>query len=133
MGRRRDRGCPCGLPAGPDRCCGRFLGGAAAPTAELLMRSRYTAFAREDAAHLLRTWHTSTRPVSVSFAPALRWTRLEVLDTVAGGAQDATGTVRFRATHVQDGVVGVLEELSRFEREDGAWMYVAPVEPGLPW
>ena len=46
MGRRRDRGCPCGLPAAYDRCCGRFLAGAAAPTAELLMRSRYTAYAR---------------------------------------------------------------------------------------
>ena len=133
MGRRRDRGCPCGLPAAYERCCGRFLGGVPAPTAELLMRSRYTAFVRQDAEHLLRSWHPSTRPATVSFEPTLRWTRLEVLETAAGGERDETGTVRFRATHVQDGAVGALEELSRFRREDGRWTYVAPVEGGSPW
>ena len=30
------------------QCCGRYLDGEAAPTAEALMRSRYTAFALRD-------------------------------------------------------------------------------------
>jgi SEC-C motif-containing protein len=127
MGRRRDRGCPCGLPAAYDRCCGRFVGGAAAPTAELLMRSRYTAYARADVAHLLSSWHSSTRPASVAIDPELRWTRLEVVGTSAGGLLDTDGTVHFRATHVRSGEVGVLEEHSRFCREDGRWVYLAPV------
>ncbi len=127
MGRRRDRGCPCGLPAAYDRCCGRFLAGAAAPTAELLMRSRYTAYARQDGPYLLASWHSTTRPTSVRFDPDLRWTRLEVVATSGGGLLDTAGTVHFRAGHVRRGAVGVLEEHSRFGREDGRWVYVAPV------
>ena len=127
MGRRRGRGCPCGLPASYDRCCGRFAAGAAAPTAELLMRSRYSAYARQDVAHLLATWHPSTRPAVLVLDDGLRWTRLEVLGTSGGGLLDTTGTVRFRASHVRQGVVGVLEEDSRFGREDGRWTYVGPV------
>ena len=127
MGRRRDRGCPCGLPAAYDRCCGRFCAGEEAPTAELLMRSRYTAYARQDEAYLRRTWHSSTRPAAMPFDPSLRWTRLEVVATSGGGLLDLTGTVHFRATHVRRGAVGVLEEHSSFGREDGRWVYVAPV------
>ncbi len=128
MGRRRDRGCPCGLPAAYDRCCGRFARGEAAPTAELLMRSRYTAYARQDGAHLLATWHSSTRPAALPVDAGLRWTRLEVLGTTGGELLDTVGTVHFRATHVRRSAVGVLEEHSRFGREDGRWVYVAPVD-----
>ncbi len=113
------RRCPCGLPAGYDDCCGRFHRGAAAPTAELLMRSRYTAFAVGDAAYLLRTSHPSTRPASVDLDPALRSLRLEVVQS-AGGLLDPTGTVHFRA-HSSGGVV---EERSRFARDAGRWSYV---------
>ena len=127
MGRRRDRGCPCGLPAAYDRCCGRFHAGEPAPTAELLMRSRYTAYAREDGPYLLSSWHSSTRPNALPFDPSLRWTRLLVVSTSGGGLLDTVGSVQFRATHVRRGAVGVLEEHSRFSREDGRWVYVAPV------
>jgi SEC-C motif-containing protein len=128
MGRRRDRGCPCGLAAAYDRCCGRFHAGEAAPTAELLMRSRYTAYAREDGPYLLASWHSSSRPATLPFDPSLRWTRLQVVGTSGGGLLDTVGTVHFRATHVRRGAVGVLEEHSRFTREDGRWCYVAPVQ-----
>ena len=126
MGRRRDRGCPCGLPAAYDRCCGPVLAGAPAPTAELLMRSRYTAHARQDEAHLLASWHASTRPAAVPFDPELRWTRLQVVATAGGGLLDTAGEVHFRATSVRRGVVDVLEERSRFARQDGRWTYVGP-------
>lgn len=132
MGRRRD-GCPCGLPADYDRCCGRFHAGEAAPTAELLMRSRYSAYAREVGAYLLHSWHSATRPAALAPDPSLRWTRLEILHTAAGGPLDRVGAVRFRATHVQHGAVGVLEEHSRFRREDDRWVYVGPVEAASPW
>ena len=37
--------CPCGSGQAIAECCGRYLdGGEAVPTAEALMRSRYTAF-----------------------------------------------------------------------------------------
>ena len=111
--------CPCGLPADYDDCCGRFHRGAAAPTPELLMRSRYSAFAVGDSAYLAATWHPSTRPTTVEASG--RWLRLEVL-SAAGGLLDTEGTVHFRA-HSLDGVV---EERSRFARDGGRWAYVGP-------
>jgi SEC-C motif domain protein len=125
-GGRRARGCPCGLPAVYEACCGRFHSGTAPPTAELLVRARYTAYARGDGAYLRATWHPSTRPPTVVLDPDLRWTRLQVLEA-DGGLLDTTGTVRFRAHHVVRGVPGVLEEHSRFARDGGRWAYVAPL------
>ncbi|WP_112470409.1 YchJ family protein [Streptomyces triticisoli] len=127
------RSCPCGLPGPYEKCCGRYLprsrtrsaggtpiGAAAAPTAESLMRSRYCAFVRQDAGYLLRTWHPRTRPARLDLDPGMRWTGLEVLDTTGGSAFHTTGTVTFRASYRG----GSLYERSRFERVDGAWVYV---------
>ena len=117
--------CPCGLPAVYDGCCGRFHSGAAAPTAELLMRSRYSAFVVADPGYLLRTWHPSTRPAAVETGSG--WLRLEVL-SATGGLLDTEGVVHFRA-HARDGVV---EERSRFLRDDGRWCYLGAVSPRPP-
>ncbi|MGW6296910.1 YchJ family protein [Streptomyces sp. NPDC055058] len=115
------RSCPCGLPGTYEECCGRLhSGAAAAPTAERLMRSRYSAFAVRDAGYLLRTWHPRTRPARLDLDPAMRWTGLEILDTTDGSAFHQTGTVTFRASYRG----GSLRERSRFERVGGAWVYV---------
>ncbi|MGW1672067.1 YchJ family protein [Streptomyces sp. NPDC002324] len=115
------RTCPCGLPAAYEACCGRYhSGGAAAPTAEALMRSRYSAFVVRDGAYLLRSWHPRTRPTGVDFDTTMRWTGLEILGTQDGSAFHTTGTVTFRASFRG----GSMHERSRFERVDGAWMYV---------
>ncbi|MDX2595556.1 MULTISPECIES: YchJ family protein [Streptomyces] len=115
------RSCPCGRPESYDACCGRFHAGtAAAPTAEALMRSRYSAFVVGDAGYLLRTWHPGTRPGRLDLDPGMRWTGLEILGTTDGSAFHRTGTVTFRASYRG----GSLHERSRFERVDGAWVYV---------
>jgi SEC-C motif-containing protein len=117
--------CPCGLAATYGECCGRFhTGPATAPTAERLMRSRYSAFVVRDEQYLLNTRHPDTRPPSVHLDPAVRWTGLEILDTTDGTAFHTTGTVTFRAHFIQDGRPGVQHERSRFARDDGAWVYV---------
>lgn len=118
--------CPCGLPETFEACCGRYLGpdGTPAPTAEALMRSRYTAFARGDAEHLLRTWHPDTRPDGLELDPSVRWTGLEIVDRSRGGLLDADGVVEFRAHHREGPRTGVLHERSRFARESGRWLYV---------
>jgi SEC-C motif-containing protein len=118
--------CFCGLPTPYDDCCGRFhRGDAKAPTAERLMRSRFSAFRVGDEAYLLRTWHPSTRPPRIGLDAAVRWERLEILQTSGGGFLDADGTVRFRAHYVERGRTGFQEEHSRFVVEDGDWLYVA--------
>ncbi|WP_345699705.1 YchJ family protein [Kitasatospora terrestris] len=117
--------CPCGLPARYAECCGRLhRGEAQAATAELLMRSRFSAFAVHDEAYLLRSWAPETRPAEVDFDPELRWERLEVLGATEGGAFHTEGTVEFRAYYRVGREAGVLRENSHFRREAGAWVYV---------
>ncbi|GAT73284.1 YchJ family protein [Microbacterium hydrocarbonoxydans] len=119
-----DSRCPCGSGDLFDGCCGPLLAGAAAPTAERLMRSRYTAFARHDAAHLLASWHPSSRPRTIGFEPDLEWRRLIILGRSAGGPFDRDGVVEFEAFWRQGAERGSLRERSRFVREDRRWLYV---------
>ncbi|MEV0586275.1 YchJ family protein [Nonomuraea sp. NPDC050310] len=116
--------CPCGLPATYADCCGRYHAGRLAPTAEALMRSRYTAFALGDEPYLLRTWHPRTRPARVGLERGMRWTGLEIEATTEGSAFHSTGTVTFTARYSHRGAEGELHEKSRFTREDGAWLYL---------
>ena len=120
--------CPCGSGEEYDACCGRLHAGAPAPTAEALMRARYSAFAVANLAYLLGTYHSSSRPGVFSLDPTIGWTRLAVLETADGGLFDDTGTVQFRAVYVREGKRGVMDETSRFVREDGRWTYVGPVD-----
>ncbi len=121
--------CPCGLKVPYEQCCGRFHTGAQqAPTAELLMRSRYSAFAVEDADYLLRTWHSSTRPARIGFDQDRRWLGLEIIATTGGGMLEPTGTVEFQAAYARRGLAGAQHENSRFVREDGRWVYLGEAE-----
>ncbi|WP_341945328.1 YchJ family metal-binding protein [Microbacterium sp. LWH11-1.2] len=116
--------CPCSSGNTFDACCGPLLQGAPAPTAERLMRSRFTAFSLADRGHLLRTWHPSTRPGSIEFDPELSWRRLVILDRAAGGPFDREGVVEFEAHWRQGAERGSLHERSRFVREGREWYYV---------
>lgn len=129
MGRigRVPNACPCGTAQPYEACCGRFHRGAAAPGAELLMRSRYSAFAVGDEVYLLATWHPSTRPDTLRLDPSQQWTGLKVVRTEAGGIFDSTGVVEFEAHYRVGRRDSVLRETSRFLREAGRWFYVGPV------
>lgn len=119
--------CPCNSGDILAECCGRFLAparAAVAPTAEALMRSRFTAFALGDEKYLLDTWHSSTRPMTLELDPAQKWLRLEILDKHDGGPWDSQGTVTFAAHYSFEGQRGKQQELSRFVREDKQWFYV---------
>jgi SEC-C motif domain protein len=89
------------------------------------MRARYSAFVVGDAAYLLRTWSTATRPADLQLDRSIRWTGLEILNTSDGSAFHTEGTVEFRADYQIGGRPGHQQELSRFVRENGAWVYVA--------
>ena len=88
------------------------------------MRSRFSAFAVGDVAHLTASWAPETRPDDVHVDPARRWIRLEVVATEKGRQLDADGVVEFRAHWEQGGRRGVLHERSRFRRDGGRWVYV---------
>jgi SEC-C motif-containing protein len=118
--------CPCGSGKDFADCCGPYIvGDAAAPTAEALMRSRYTAFVHGDEKYLLKTWHKRTRPgeLRLSHNP-VEWTGLEILGTDKGATGDSEGHVEFIAHCQVDGKARVLHELSRFRCEKGKWYYL---------
>ncbi|HEY8293757.1 MAG TPA: YchJ family protein [Micrococcaceae bacterium] len=117
--------CPCLSGLAYHECCGRFhRGELPAPTAEALMRSRYSAFAAGLADYLLATWATETRPAELELDPARQWRRLDILRTERGGPLDDVGVVAFRAHYRAGGERGVQEETSRFRRSGGRWFYV---------
>ena len=120
-----DARCPCGTGLTLAECCGSILRGERrAPTAEALMRSRFTAFAVGDRNHLLRSWHPDTRPADLTVDDSMRWLRLDVESVSGGGPFDTTGTVEFTAFYRAEGRRGQMHELSTFTRLDGSWVYV---------
>ncbi|MBD8585273.1 SEC-C domain-containing protein [Frigoribacterium sp. CFBP 13729] len=123
--------CPCLSGETYGACCGPLHAHVVpAPTAERLMRSRYSAFAVGDAAWLLETWHPSTRPDELELDPTARWFRLDVLRTERGGPLDDQGVVEFAAHRRVDGDAEVQREVSRFVRDRSRrWLYVDGV-PG---
>jgi SEC-C motif-containing protein len=89
------------------------------------MRSRYSAFALGLDVYILASWHPSTRPAALELDNGRVWRKLQIVDTVAGGPDDATGVVEFRASYRDvDGSAGLLRESSRFARVAGRWVYL---------
>lgn len=121
--------CPCGSARPYAQCCGalhrRFAddGVLTAPSAEALMRSRYSAFVRGDLAYLRASWHPRTRPAELAPDEAgLKWLGLEVRQHLSQDADHAS--VEFVARSKLGGRAHRLHETSRFVREDGVWYYL---------
>lgn len=114
--------CPCGSGRSYAACCEPLHHGAPAASAEALMRSRYSAYVRDDRDYLLRSWHASTRPAQLDPDPATRWLGLTVKRHVPDGAH---AEVEFVARYRVGGGSAVrLHERSRFVHEDGHWYYL---------
>lgn len=121
-----DPTCPCGTTLPYAHCCGRYHHGAEhlqAPTAEALMRSRYSAYVLQLNDYLLATWHPSTRPTEpLTHEPGLRWLGLQVLSHTPIDAEHAQ--VEFVARSKLAGRAHRMREHSRFVRENGHWLYL---------
>ena len=120
--------CPCGLDFPYTDCCGPLIRGVSyADTAEDLMRSRYTAFAKGEWDYLEKTRYPgdpSDGETSSLFSQDGRvWTRLEIFESQKGGAFDDTGEVSFAAYYSDGGQEKILRETSKFIKENGKWYY----------
>ena len=129
--------CPCGGGAFA-ACCGPFIAGdAVAPTAEALMRSRYSAYTLRDEAYLRATWHPSTLPAGPIVDPdeRLQWLGLEVKSALRLRQRKAnlpespdSDTVEFVARYKIGGRAHRLHEVSRFVRAQSGdvarWFYL---------
>ena len=91
--------CPCGASLPYSECCEPFIRGIRpAPTAEALMRSRYTAYTRSEVDYIVRTTHPDQRKQDSEtnirqWAQKSVWHGLEILNTV-GRRQPGSGRHR---------------------------------------
>jgi len=115
--------CPCGSGVTYATCCAVHHRGVPAPTAQALMRSRYSAYALGLSDYVLETWHADTRPPELTLDAGTRWLGLKVLDHAV--LADERAEVEFVARYRVGGASAVrLHERSRFQRVDGRWYYV---------
>jgi SEC-C motif-containing protein len=125
--------CPCGHARTYAECCGRYHAGEPAPTAEALMRSRYSAYALGLADYLAQTWAEETRPPlpDLSTPPQPKWLGLEIRHAQENGD---TATVEFIARCKINGRAERLHEHSRFVRRQAVdaqrWYYIDGDFPG---
>ena len=117
--------CPCGSEKSYGLCCQAYLEQTQqAPTAEALMRSRYTAFTQQDEHYLRYSWHPDSCPQNIRLNESIIWLGLTIKVTVDGLAGDDTGTVEFVARSKINGKAQRLHENSRFVRVDNRWLYI---------
>jgi SEC-C motif-containing protein len=121
--------CPCGSELNLDGCCGPIIDGAPAPTAEALLRSRYTAFVLGDIGYLADTLSADIRgdfdQVEAEItAGKAKWKGLEVRAITDGGVDDERGSIEFIARFRLNGRSRVHHELAEFSRQQGRWICV---------
>jgi SEC-C motif-containing protein len=110
-------------------CCEPYIQGtASAPTAEALMRSRYTAYVLEDIPYLTRTLHPKEREDfdeagAVKWAREADWQGLEIVRTEKGGADDSKGEVEFIVNYKRHGSPCTHHELAEFRKSDDVWYF----------
>lgn len=120
---RHEGECPCGTGELYAQCCGPLHARERrAQTPEQLMRSRYSAFFLLDTEYLRLTWAPEATPQDLTLDAQQKWTRLRVLD--APEPEGNEGYVHYRAHFRYGNLRDFLEEVSRFERRDGVWLYV---------
>ena len=117
-------GCYCGNSISFQDCCEPYIKGIKnATTAEVLMRSRYSAFAVGAADYLVNTTHISKRRYHnkrdiLAWSQVNKWLKLEVL------ASTET-TVTFKAYYLDENLKAQVHyEHSTFKLENDKWFYV---------
>ena len=119
--------CPCGSTLDLSECCGPIIDGTPAPTAEALMRSRYTAFVQKKLDHVERTHAPEirddfNRAEMERLSEECEWRSLEIRSaTESGDTAEVEFAIRFR----RDQQEMIQTELASFRREDGQWLYVS--------
>lgn len=125
--------CPCGRFKAYENCCGLVHQDIHnAKTAEDLMRSRYVAFTKGDGDYLMKSHHSTTRPISEkeeieSWSKSMKWRGLLVVNSTKGLFNENEGTVEFKAYFKERGIKRVIHENSKFVREYGCWVYLGNV------
>lgn len=119
--------CPCGSGREYFACCGPVVSGAAmAPTAEALMRSRYTAYVKGKIDHILGTYsrpENADRKATEDWSRKAEWKGLSILRVEGGRPEDSEGVVEFSVKYEMAGQPEEHRETAYFVKKDGVWLY----------
>jgi len=121
--------CPCGTKIPYLQCCGQYHFGNALPkTPEQLMRSRYSAFCKQNADYLVATLHKSARShnerqqLTNSFSN-IQWLGLSIISIDNSKIGEGIGYVEFIA-RFKHNTEDEHHERSRFIFEKDRWYYI---------
>ncbi|MDR2923557.1 MAG: YchJ family protein [Treponema sp.] len=130
--------CPCGSGRPYSDCCEQYIKGRAkAPTAEALMRSRYSAYVEHEIDYIMNTCVRKSKD-DAAYAPIdykstrdwseqSSWLGLKIISVEKGGIADTEGTVEFEASYMRDGLKDIHHEKAKFKKEGSAetaqWLY----------
>nr|BFD59040.1 YchJ family protein [Bdellovibrio sp. CKG001] len=118
--------CPCGSEKNYSVCCGVYHSGEAlAPTAEALMRSRYSAFAKNQMQYLRDTTDPQTLDLiddeaNKEWAERAKFLKLEIVSAEEKGTK---GLVEFKAYYSIDDEEYIHHEVSTFRKQAGEWFF----------
>ena len=121
--------CPCLSEKKYEDCCGPLHSGVKIPeTATELMRSRYSAFVKNEIDYIIETHHPETRSSIdkeeiTNWAKDSQWKGLKILATQNGQACDEEGLVDFVASYQVGGEDVHHEERSLFKKQEGRWYF----------
>jgi SEC-C motif-containing protein len=119
--------CPCGSKSLLTECCQLYIAGHKLPvSAEALMRSRFSAYASNNAQYLYDTYAKSSQVnQSVAdiqqWAEECKWLALEIHHAIESVVESS---VEFSAYYLNDDTLCTLREKSRFIKEGEAWRYL---------
>ena len=123
--------CPCGSGKNYNECCLPYITGSInPPTAEALMRSRYSAYVNAEIDYILDTHHPETkdeisREATKEWAEESEWISLEIISIKDGTENDKEGFVEFAAKYrTPDRAIVTHHELSHFVKRDGKWFFL---------
>jgi SEC-C motif-containing protein len=122
--------CPCGSTLEFAACCEPIISGAKpAPTAEKLMRARYSAYAKTVVDFIISSTIDEKRKecdekAIRDWSENSTWNKLEILSTDKGTETDSEGMVEFVAHFSEAGAEKTYHEKGMFKKVNGAWLYV---------
>jgi SEC-C motif-containing protein len=123
------KSCPCGSGRPYAECCEPYITGKAKPpTAEALMRSRYSAYAEHEVDYIISTCvHRGKNDIDLKstrdWSEQSTWLGLKIVASEKGGLADTEGLVEFEAVYERDGLKEVHHERAKFKKENGDWLY----------
>ncbi|MDR2617325.1 MAG: YchJ family protein [Treponema sp.] len=122
--------CPCGSGLDYAECCEPYITGVKdPPTAEALMRSRYSAYTVHAIDYIISTCDQEAgSSIDVKqtrdWSEKSVWLGLKILSVVKGAAADTEGTVEFEAAYEREGLKDIHHEKARFKKKQAKWFYI---------